>query len=223
VVLRGVGLSKRFGSTVALRGVDIDLRAGELTLLEGSNGSGKSTLLGILGGVLRPSAGRVELAAGARTGWLSHEMLAYPDLSGRANIELVAATHGMDRDQAWRTAKDRFDLGVFAERSLRTCSRGQRQRIALARALIHQPGVVLLDEPTTGLDRGGVERLLSVVRQELERGAAMCVVTHEAMVFAAVASSRVVLERGRRLDVSRETSGVARADVSRETIRTATE
>jgi ABC-type multidrug transport system ATPase subunit len=202
------GISKTYGSTVALRGVDATLESAQLTLIEGANGSGKSTLLGVVGTVIRPAAGTVRyepLAEGHPTevrrevGWVSHETLAYPDLTGRQNVELVARLHGLDAAEAWKRAEDRFELGTFAKRPLRTCSRGQRQRVALARALIHEPSLVLLDEPTAGLDRAGVERLVRVVEEEVRRGAGVAVVSHEPEVFRALAQARIVLERGRVL------------------------
>ncbi len=199
------GIVKSYGSTMALRGVDATLETARLTLIEGSNGSGKSTLLGILGTVIRPSAGTVlyeplgddPSEVRAAIGWLSHETLAYPDLSGRQNVELVARLHGLDAGDAWARAEQRFELGAFAKRPVRTCSRGQRQRVALARALIHEPALVLLDEPTAGLDKGGVTRLVGVVGEEVERGAAVAVVSHEPEVFRDLAGARIVLERGR--------------------------
>ncbi|HSO00011.1 MAG TPA: ABC transporter ATP-binding protein [Candidatus Nanopelagicales bacterium] len=204
------GLVKTFGSTVALRGVSLTLESAKLTLIEGANGSGKSTLLGILGTVVRPTAGTVryeplgedrELVRRS-LGWLSHESLAYPDLTGRQNIELAARLHGLDATEAWRHVEQRFELGTFAARPLRTCSRGQRQRIALARALVHEPTLVLLDEPTTGLDRSGVARLLAVVDAEVARGAGVVVVSHEPDLFRDRAAARIVLERGRRVTSS---------------------
>lgn len=203
VVARGI--VKSYGATVALRGVDATLDAGKVTLIEGSNGSGKSTLLGILGTVIRATAGTVDYAplgedrarVRAEIGWLSHETLAYPDLTGRQNVELVARLHGLDAGEAWARAEERFELGAFARRPLRTCSRGQRQRVALARALIHMPSLVLLDEPTAGLDRAGVQRLTAVVEEEVKRGAAVAVVSHEPEIFRSQSGARIVLERGR--------------------------
>ncbi|MEJ7728451.1 MAG: ATP-binding cassette domain-containing protein [Polyangiaceae bacterium] len=132
-------------------------------------------------------------------GWVSHETLAYPDLTGRQNVELAARFQGLERAAAWAEARERFDLGSFAERPLRTCSRGQRQRVALARALVHRPSLVLLDEPTAGLDKPGVERLREVVRGEVERGAVVVVVSHEPEVFLGFEGvvARVRLDRGR--------------------------
>ncbi len=132
-------------------------------------------------------------------GWLGHDSLCYPDLTGRENIELAARLHGRDPSVVYARALERFDLGGFAERAVRTYSRGQRQRVALARALVHAPRLLLLDEPTTGLDSAGAARLVDVVREEAARGAAVVVVTHDAAFEAAVASDVVALERGRRV------------------------
>jgi ABC-type multidrug transport system ATPase subunit len=197
---------KTYGPTVALRGVDVDIDCGALMLVEGANGSGKSTLIGILGGMIRPTAGAVNyepftdpaMARGV-IGWVSHETLAYPDLSGKQNVELAARLHGIAPKEAWAVCSERFELGPFALRPMRTCSRGQRQRLALARALVHAPSLVLLDEPTTGLDRQGVLRLLAVVDAEVERGAAVVVVSHEPELFRERASASLTLERGRAL------------------------
>ncbi|MFO0611335.1 MAG: ABC transporter ATP-binding protein [Polyangiaceae bacterium] len=185
-----------------------------MTIVEGPNGSGKSTLLGILGGVIRPTAGRVDFEsadsahdARSEVGWLSHDTLGYADLTGRENIELAARLHGLSAKEAWASVVDRFDLGSYAERRLRTNSRGQKQRIALARAIVHEPSVLLLDEPTTGLDAVGVERLLRVLEEELAKERLIIVVTHEPDPFVPLSTARLRLDRGRIAeDVSRETS-----------------
>jgi heme exporter protein A len=201
-------LLKSYGATVALRGVSATLERARLTLIEGANGSGKSTLLGILGTVVRPTSGRVVYepigedpsAVRSEIGWLSHETLCYPDLSGRKNVELAARLHGLDAREAWVRVEERFELGAFSSRPVRTYSRGQRQRIALARALVHEPSLVLLDEPTTGLDKRGVSRLLAMVNEEVSRGAAVVVVSHEPELFRERAGARLVLERGRVIE-----------------------
>jgi heme exporter protein A len=174
----------------------------------GANGSGKSTLLAIVGTLARVTSGKVDHgelgrsrgAVRATLGWLGHESLCYPDLSGRENIELAARLHGRDPRVAFQRAAERFDLAGHAERAVRTYSRGQRQRVALARALVHEPRLLLLDEPTTGLDAASVERLASVVRQEAQRGAIVLVVTHDQPFAQGIADERLVLERGRLVE-----------------------
>ena len=209
------GVTKRFGATMALRGATATFDGGALSLLVGANGSGKTTLLGVLGTTIRATAGSVrhhpyaELDESVRReiGWLSHETLAYADLSGRQNLELTAELYGLDPAAAWRDVQARFDLGAFANRPLRTNSRGQKQRVALARALIHRPSLLLLDEPTTGLDSSAIALLLEVVREEIAKGVIVIVVAHDPHAFKALDPVVWNVERGRieRLDVSRET------------------
>lgn len=195
---------KRFGAIVALRGVTATFGRGEVSLIVGANGSGKSTLLGIVGTTLKPSSGVVEYgplgeasaSVRAQIGWLSHDTLAYADLSGRQNIEIAAELHGLDPKDAWDRSKERFELGAFASRPLRTNSRGQRQRVALARALVNDPSLVLLDEPTTGLDAAGVERLLGVVRECVDGGAVVVVIAHDPGTFSSLKPTEYRMDRG---------------------------
>jgi heme exporter protein A len=196
-------VTKRFGATVALRDVSATFDGGRVSLIVGANGSGKSTLLGLLGTTVRPTTGSVvyhpfeegDVAVRAEIGWLSHESLSYPDLSGRKNLELAAELHGLDPRAVWNVVRERFQLGTFAERPLRTNSRGQKQRVALARALLHQPSVVLLDEPTTGLDASGVAVLLEVVA-EVAQSALVIVVAHDRQNFERLQPRVWEMERG---------------------------
>jgi ABC-type multidrug transport system ATPase subunit len=128
-------VTKRFGVVRALAGVDARFEAGHVAVVTGANGSGKSTLLSILGTLTRPSSGEVDHGdlgrsvqeVRARLGWVGHETLAYGDLTGRENIVLAAAIHGIDRRRALEEAVERFSLGTFIDRLVRTYSRGQRQ------------------------------------------------------------------------------------------------
>lgn len=185
-----------------MRGVDLELRAGRPTLIVGANGSGKSTLLGILAGTIKPTTGTVEVGPDEgdlreEVGLLSHETLAYGDLTGKQNVAIAAEVMGLDPEAAWKDVAARFDLGSFALRPLRTNSRGQKQRIALARAMVHRPTVVLLDEPTTGLDAKGVERLLAVAEEEVQRGAVVVVVAHDVETWSRLKPRVARLDRGR--------------------------
>jgi ABC-type multidrug transport system ATPase subunit len=204
-------VSRRFGATLALRQVSTAFEAGTLTFLEGPNGAGKSTLLAILGTVLRPSSGSVwyeplgadpELAR-RHIGWVAHDSHCYRELSGRRNIELVGQVHGVSRlpEQVARVVA-RVGAEAFADRPVGTLSRGQRQRIALGRALVHSPGVLLLDEPWTGLDYASVDRLETVIREEVARGSLVIAVTHGAGTAERLGAQRVRIEGGRVVDVS---------------------
>ena len=200
------GVTRRFGATLALRQVSASFEAGTLTFLEGPNGAGKSTLLAILGTVLRPSSGSIwyeplgddQAEARRHIGWVAHESHCYRELSGRRNVELVAQIHGVKRaaDQVERVIA-RVGAEPFSERPVGTLSRGQRQRIALARALVHDPGVLLLDEPWTGLDLASVERLEAVIREEVGRGSLVVAVTHGAGTAERMGARRLRIEGGR--------------------------
>jgi ABC-type multidrug transport system ATPase subunit len=137
----------------------------------------------------------------AAIGLVAHAAMVYPDLDGRENLALFASLYGRQHGPAELAAiSERFELGRFMERPARTYSRGQLQRLSLARALLHQPRLLLLDEPSTGLDRRSVERLVSVMRQERERGAIVVLVTHDAALATELADRRLLLERGRLVE-----------------------
>jgi heme exporter protein A len=206
VELRAV--TKTFGPVRALVGVTAEFVAGRVTMVVGPNGSGKSTLLSILGTLTRPTSGKVSHGSLGRSreqvrtvlGWVGHDSLCYADLTGRENIELAARLHGLPPHPAFEAARARFELGSFAERPFRTYSRGQRQRVALARALVHSPSLLLLDEPTTGLDAKSIDALREVLRNEAARGAVVVVITHDDVFARAAGDVRVSLDRGRIKD-----------------------
>ncbi len=198
-------VTKTYGSVRALVAVSAAFVAGEVTAVLGPNGSGKSTLLSLVGTLSRPTSGTVSHGALGSTaaevrrslGWVGHASLCYPDLTGAENLTLAAELYGCPPAEALREATERFELGAFMDRPFREYSRGQRQRVSLARALVHRPRLLLLDEPTTGLDKAGVVRLTEVIRAEVARGATVVVVSHDEGFAADVARSRVRLERGR--------------------------
>lgn len=206
LVIRGVG--KAYGRIAALRGITLEVGRGEVLGIEGPNGSGKSTLIGIIGTMIRPTSGIVEYRpigtelerVRSQIGWVSHEALAYPDLTVEQNVRLACRLYGIDEDGAWRQESDRLRIGAIADRRVRQLSRGQRQRVALARALVHEPSLLLLDEPTTGLDREGTEVVVEVVRKQAEAGAIVVLVVHDPALVARVCSRAIRLERGRMVD-----------------------
>jgi heme exporter protein A len=199
------GVTKTYGPIRALVNVSCRIAPGAITILRGPNGSGKSTLLLLIGTMARPTSGRIvhgnlgasRGAVRSTLGWVGHDSLCYPDLTGRQNIHLAATLYGCSPSEAFTRAAERFELTAFADRHVRTYSRGQRQRVALARALVHAPRLLLLDEPTTGLDAGATERLVRVLREEAARGATVVLSTHDVVFAAEVAGAVVALERGR--------------------------
>lgn len=203
------GLVKVYGATRALIGVEAAFDAGKVTVVEGPNGSGKTTLLNILAQLVRPTRGEVrygrwtaETACAidlrAAIGILAHAAMIYPDLSARENLALYIQLHGLsDPKEKLEAATERFGIGRWGERAARTYSRGQLQRLALARALMHSPRLLLLDEPSTGLDIRAVERLVRTVNEERERGAIVVLITHDPTLAEALADVRISLKRGR--------------------------
>lgn len=204
------GVTRTFGAVAALRGVNAELRAGEIVALEGPNGAGKSTLLAVLATVIRPTFGRVSYEplgddpdrVRPELGFVAHESLLYRELSGRENVELAGRLYGVEDRGALERAFARVEAARFVDRRVGTLSRGQKQRIALARALVHAPSVLLLDEPWTGLDAESAGLLERELVAERERGTLVVVVTHAADQADRIGARRLRLEGGRV--VSRE-------------------
>jgi heme exporter protein A len=205
--VRASGLAKRFGERRAVAGVDVSLDAGECLAVLGPNGAGKSTLLRMLATLLRPDAGDLRVcgracpddAVGARReiGYLGHDPLVYLDLTARQNLELYADLYGLpDARERVDDALDRVDLLARSFDLVRTFSRGMAQRLGLARALLHEPRLLLLDEPYAGLDAAGA-RLLDRMLEDAGAGRGVVIVTHEVERGVALAGRLLVLRAGR--------------------------
>ena len=198
-----VGLVRRFGERAALDGVDLHMAEGEFLLVLGPNGAGKTTLLRVLATVLRPTAGTVSVAghelprhadaARPGIGYVGHAPLVYPGLTARENLELYAALYGVAADRVG-PALERVGLGGRGRDTVAELSRGMGQRLALARALLHGPRLLLLDEPTAGLDSEGRDLLRDVLS---EGGRTVIVSTHEPGWFEGLATSALHLTGGR--------------------------
>ena len=189
-MLAARGAGRRFGTRRALDPVDLTLTAGEAVALVGPNGAGKSTLLALLAGVLAPSEGKVERAAGVRVGWAPQRPALYGRLSPRENLELFARLAGHpDPGPLAENALTSLDL-PREHRQSGELSVGMRQRLSIALALLGEPEVVLLDEPTASLDASRRERLWELVDAVRERGGAVCFATQVAEDVAR--ASRVV-------------------------------
>ena len=210
-------LSKVYGPTRALTSVDVRFERGHITSVEGPNGSGKSTLLTLLGMLARPSKGEIffgDRAVGrspslrASVGVLGHAPMIYPDLNAHENLRLFAQLYALaNAAERLQLLAERFHLGSWAERPARTYSRGQLQRVALARSVLHAPQLLLLDEPSTGLDVASVERLVSAVQEERARGAIIVLVTHDDPLRDRLADRRIKLAHGRLVSDGTEEAG----------------
>lgn len=204
-VVAATRLEKRFGPVAALAGIDVVVEGGRVLAVLGPNGAGKSTLLRILAGLARPSAGEVRYAGGvdrrqarARVGYIAHATFLYPMLSARENLLFAARLHGIAAPGARVDALlDELGLTTVADRLAGGFSRGLAQRLAIARALVHDPALVLLDEPFTGLDPVSADRLAERIRTLRSAGRGLVLVTHDLARAAALADATHVLCEGR--------------------------
>jgi heme exporter protein A len=224
-----VALERRFGRRVAIRDVTFTVRNTECLALFGPNGAGKTTLLRVLAGLLRPTNGSarvagVELpggpAARAVVGLISHESMLYSALTALENIEFAAKLYGVPSPrQAALRALDRMRVADRADSPVRALSRGMQQRVSIARAMVHDPRVVLLDEPYTGLDEAGAAALTDALTTLKSEGAALVLVTHHLGEGLAIASHTAIMRDGRFVDYA-ERGNVA-LDTYREAYRQA--
>jgi heme exporter protein A len=209
-VIEGRGLGRRFAGVVALADVDLTVRSGEAVALFGPNGAGKTTLLRVLGTLLRPTHGVLRLfgtavagggvAAQRRIGFLGHKSFLYPDLTPTENLYFYARMFGI-RTVAERSAAllERVGLLGWAHRPVRTLSRGLEQRCALARVLLHDPDLLFLDEPFTGLDADAAGMLSDALHEVHQEGKTLVLVTHNQERGFELATRAVLLSRGRLL------------------------
>jgi heme exporter protein A len=214
------GVEKRFGPVFALRGVSLHVRPGEFVVLLGPNGAGKTTLLRLAALLLIPSRGTVRFFAAARSldaqssgdsirdesakrliGVIAHSTLLYEDLTASENLRLFAQLYELDDAEARISAAlDACGLPSRADSLVRTFSRGMRQRLAIARALLHGPSLLLLDEPATGLDRQGLAWLTERLAELRSQGSTVMMSTHARSESLDLATRAVLLVGGRLVE-----------------------
>lgn len=206
-LLEARGLQRSFGRVRILRGLDLTIREGEAVAVVGPNGVGKTTLLRILAGLMRPTAGQIRVlgqpleqgSAQTRSaiGLLSHQSLLYDDLTLLENLTFTARLYDLDRPrEVAEAALAQAGLGDRAGELPRRLSRGLLQRAAIARALLHRPKVLLLDEPFTSLDAAAADRLRADLRIRLAEGLGLVLVTHHLTEVWELASRVAVLVNG---------------------------
>ncbi len=222
-------LGRSFGTRWAVEGVSLSIEAGGLLALFGPNGAGKTTLLRMLAGLLKPSAGSArigdeKLPGGSgvrrRVGIVSHHTLLYDALTARENVEFAAKLYGVrDPRRAARRAIERMGMSERADTPVRALSRGMKQRVSIARATVHDPVVVLADEPFTGLDVSGARALASLLMSLRGTGAALMLVTHSIDEGLLLATHAAIMHRGRivrsdsRADIDAATFGAEYASM----------
>ncbi len=201
-------LTKRYGWKPALAGVSFVVYPAECFVIFGPNGAGKTTLLRILAGLTRPSGGEVlwfgqTLGASARAvrlqlGVVMHRTMLDPELTVEENLDYYAKLYGVrNRRERISCVAAELNLDDRLKDRVRQLSRGLQQRVALARALLHEPAVLLLDEPDTGLDRASRERLISLIKRHCAQGGTVLMTTHAQELGTRLATRAIYLDRGR--------------------------
>ena len=193
-MIRARGLGKRFGDKRVLSGIDLDLERGGFLLVTGPNGSGKTTLLRLCAGLAAPTSGELELAGDrAELGFLGHEPLVYRELTAIENLDLYGRLyHVRERRERIGMLLERFGLWEARRERAGSFSRGMLQRLALCRTLLHEPQLLILDEPFSGLDAEGAA-LLDHELAELRAGRTFLVATHDPARLAPLATSGLAL------------------------------
>ncbi len=206
MIVDAVGIAKTFGRVRVLRDVTLRVRAGETVAIFGPNGAGKSTLLRLCATLYQPTSGTLTLfgertgdtGVRRRIGLLSHQSFLYPDLSARENLLFYAHLYGLPESRArvdlWLA---RVGLAESAERSVRVFSRGMEQRLALARTLLHDPELLVLDEPWSALDAAAADLLSGLLHGLHDGGRTLLLATHDFDRALAVADRVIILHDGR--------------------------
>ncbi len=196
-------LVKFFGRFAALRDISDSFAPGRLYVVVGDNGAGKSTLLRVVAGLMEPSQGSVTLL-GAKTvrevahriGYMGHAPLLYDELSGMENLRYFAGLYGLRDDRLCSDAMRRVGLDPELERRVGQYSQGMRQRLSLARAVLHDPELMLLDEPFSNVDVRSAREMATVLGRVRDQGKTIVVVTHQAPLMEEVADEFVQMSAG---------------------------
>jgi heme ABC exporter ATP-binding subunit CcmA len=224
-------LTKAYDLLPVLRKLDLDVQRGECVALLGANGSGKSTLLRLLAGMSKPSSGTISVggwelpreAANVRAqiGMVGHKPLLYENLSARENLAFFARLYNLpsaEREARIAALLARVGLAKRAHDLMRTFSRGMQQRLSIARALLHQPAVLLFDEPYTGLDQQGAAMLDEIIAETRAGGQTILMSTHELDRAARLAGRVIILARGQIGYDAPNSDGTGLAAVYAETV-----
>jgi heme exporter protein A len=209
-MIEAKGLVKAFGFLPVLRGLDLFIDRGSFVALLGPNGSGKTTFMRIMASLSKPTAGSITIggwslpdeaeAVRAQLGVVAHLPLLYDDLTASENLNFYARMYGMQPEQrAHRSAEvlERVGLAHRANDVVRTFSRGMQQRLAIARAILHEPHVLLFDEPYTGLDQDAAAMLDKLLRDIAGDGHTIVMTTHDLTRALALSSHVAILSRGK--------------------------
>lgn len=202
-VVKVFNLVKFFGRFAALRGTSYGFCAGNLYVILGDNGAGKSTLLRVIAGLMQPSQGSVTVLGSdslrkvaQRVGYMGHAPLLYDELSGMENLRYFAGLYGISDDGVCRRAMQMVGLDPELQRRVGQYSQGMRQRLSLARAVLHDPDVILLDEPFSNVDVRSASEMAAILGRLRDSGKTILVITHQAVVMQDVADAFVHMSAG---------------------------
>lgn len=218
--LNVVDVARHYGRRKALSQISFTCNGGEIVGLLGPNGAGKSTLLNILATVLTPSKGRVEYgdqtidqggaAVRAQLGMLGHDLFLYPELTASENLAFFAQIYGLrDVHALVSRALDQAGLAERGDDLVSGFSRGMRQRVALERALLHGPKLILLDEPFTGLDQTSTAALVDRLKERQRAGCVIVLATHDLDVADGLLTRAIYLKNGRIVGTDTETTNLS--------------
>jgi ABC-type multidrug transport system ATPase subunit len=197
---------KQFGRFAALRGVSAEFESARFHAILGDNGAGKTTLLRALAGLAQPTRGEISIFgksprdACRDIGYMAHPSLLYDELSGIENLQYFARLYGIDGPRRCREAIRAVGLDPELKRSVGQYSQGMRQRMSLARALLHDPKVLLLDEPFSNVDTGSAREMVGLIQSMRDQGKTVFVVTHQALLLEGVADEFVWMQAGQIVD-----------------------
>jgi heme exporter protein A len=206
LVVEAAGLNRRYGSLRALVDLDFEIRAGESLAIFGPNGSGKTTLVKLLATLLRPTSGRLRIfgeeqpraVLRRRIGLVSHGSFLYGELTAGENLRFYAALYGLaDAEARVAAMLAEVEVGDWRERPVKSFSRGMEQRVALARAFLHDPDLLLLDEPYSGLDPRAGDHLQQILQRFHLRGKTIVLTTHDIGRGLEVCDRAAILRGGR--------------------------
>ena len=219
MALRTRHLTKRFGSFRAVSDLTLRIEAGQFVSLFGPNGAGKTTLLKLVAGLLKPTSGTISLrfdGAGngrANIGYVSHQSLLYQEMTGIENLLFYSRLYGVDQPRKRsRLMLERMGLSGVGHQLVREYSRGMRQRLTLGRALMHEPGLLLLDEPYVGLDQQGNQLLTRILRSLKDGDHTVVLVTHH-LSEGLELCDRVLIQHRGTLVYDRGSKGLGRRQV----------